>query len=510
MKRQAPVINRSWLARTVDSAFEAFAPGLALKRASARDMLAYRAARITRARESAPRTSNHPDGPKTQRDRVTLMFEARDLADNVGFVKGHLRKVQLYGAGTLTYEPDTGDDGMDSEIREYLDWWYTLAHVGLDHHFNRLIQISLIGMTRDCDSMLVWYRDEDALRLQLIEADQVGELYSFSQRSDYVSGVYLNPDGTRAGYRVYERMGDMQYINPEFIPVENTLFFYDPMRSSKRGITAYDAAIENIRDKFEVLDFEKNAVKKLSTYDVVTYTERGRPEGFDYDKRVQDEGGASASLIRHAEAGATEFMGVGEKFEVINPNRPSSSFQGFLKMLDVESCANLNLPYGFLVDPSEPGGVAARIIAHVANREFERIQRDILLPKLNLIRDIVLGDAIERGDISRHANFRRGLWMFPPPPTADIQRESDIGIKEARAGLSTYTEQYAIYGQNRKRQWEIRKQEIIDKHRLAWEAQKALEEQGIPATISPEEIASMSDNPANNGQPAVDTDPFSK
>jgi hypothetical protein len=448
-----------------------------------------------------------PDSSRKQQDAVTMMFEARDLAEDVGFVKGHLRKVQLYGAGTLTYEPNTGDAGMDTEISEYMADWAQVAHTGLEHSFTRLMQLSLIGMTRDGDSMLIFQRDEDAMRLQLVESDQIGELYSFRPEPGYIRGVFRNADGTRRAYRVYDRLGDMQYANPETYEARDCLFFIDPMRHSVRGVTAYDTAITNIRDKFEILGYEKVIVKEISTTGIVTYTERGAASGFDFDRTEQRtgvNGAALTSYIKDMQGGAREYMGTGEKFEVVKNDRPSDTFRGFLKMLDSENCQGLNLPYGFVVDPAEPGGVAARIIAHIANREFERIQNDVLRPILRRIATIVIGDAIERKDISRHPRFMDGLWMFPPPPTADIQRESDIAIREVRAGLSTHTEQYAIYGQSRKKQWDIKMLEAIERHRLAWEATKRLADMKIYSVVSPDEIAAMSDNPVNGGLPPPD------
>ncbi len=481
----------------LDQTIESVAPGMALSRHKARTALAYRAARKTPDRESAPGYPPHPDSAQIQRDRITLMNEARDLAENVGFVKGHLRKVQLYSAGTLTYEPDTGDEGMDSEIREFLDWWTPVAHSGLSHSMTRLVQLAVMGMTRDGDSLLVWCRDEDIMRLQIVEADQIGELHSYANKPGYAGGVHLNGDGSRWGYRVYDRIGDMQYGHPQDIPAESAVFLSDPMRPMIRSITAYETSIQNLRDKYEILGYEKLVVKELSTEGIVTYTQRGSADDLDayIQNRAPDNGGGM-SYMRRIGGIVREYMGIGEKFDVIPHNRPSPTFQGFIKTLDEEDCAGLNLPYGFLVDPTAAGGASIRIVAHMANREFERLQSDVINPALCQIRDIILLDAMDRGYISNHPRLLRGSWMFPPPPTADIQRESDIAIRETRAGLSTYTEQFARYGQNRARQWKTKQQEIIDKYRLAAEATKTLQAEGINVVVSPDEIASMSDNPA--------------
>lgn len=499
MNQALPDTSRNWLATKLDSFFEAVAPRYALARRQARTALSYRAAQPSLNRELAGQGA-HPNSALIQRDAVTMMFEARDLSENVGFVVGHQRKLQMYGAGTLAYEPQTGDPGMDSEIQGFMEHFMETAHISGEHTLTRLIQLALLGMVRDRDSLLVWCRNDfGALKLQLVEADQIGELFSFINVPGYIQGVFVNPDGSRAGYRVYDRIGDMQYGNPQFVANYDGVFFYDPMRMSTRGITAYAPCIQNIRDKFEILGYEKIVVKELSETGIVTYTQTGQANPYDIDSVRTDSRGVK-SFIRHAAAGVREYLGVGEKFEVVNHNRPSPTFQGFIKTLDQEDCQGLNLPYGFVVDLSEAGGAGMRVIAHVANREFERVRNDVLRPNLNRIRTVALMDAIERGEISRHPHFMRGEWMFPPPPTADIQRESDISIREVRAGLSTFAEQFAIYGQSRKRQWRIKMEEAVERHALAHEATKMLKAMGIDQTVSPDEIAALTDNPAQQNQ----------
>lgn len=500
MKIHPASVNQGWFAKKLDSFFEAVAPRYAKSRMQARVDLTqfrYRAARPSLDRELAFR-GPHPNSALISRDAVRLMFEARDLTENVGFVKGHQRKVQLYGAGTLAYEPETGDSGMDSEIHEFMTFFNANAHIGGEHTLTRLVQLALVGMTRDRDSLLVFCRDEESsLRLQLVEADQIGELFAFINRPNYIQGVWM--DGPRrTGYEVYDRVSDFQYSDPQFIPAHDGVFFYDPLRASVRGITAYETSIQNIRDKFEILGYEKIIVKDISTRGVITYTQRARADKFDFDDSATDESG-NVSFIQHKEAGVQEYMGIGEKFEVLQHNRPSPTFQGFIKTLDMEDCLGLNLPYGFLVDVADAGGVAARLVAHVANREFERIRNDILTPALNKIRTVVLADAMERGLISRHPNFRNGSWMFPPPPTADIQRESDISIREVRSGLSTRTGEWAMQGGSFRKKVKILAAEAIARRVAAAEATKELAALGYPdQVVLPDEIYANSDNPSQD------------
>ena len=453
------IIDPGFLARSIDSFIAAVSPKAALERREARIKLSYDAAQASRLRPTAQRIPFNPDSVHDNQEKLNVMFEARQAAENVGFIKGHLRKIQMYGAGSLTYIPMTGDKGMDSEITAAMNDFFVNCHVGYEYNLDQVIQMALMGMVRDGDSALTWYRDVDDIRLNIIEADQIGEWSMFQspydeKKANYVRGVWRGALGERQAYRIYDRIGEMQYCNPQQYEAKDVIFFIDSMKQQVRGVSSYETCLNNLKDKYQILEYEKAAVKEIGETGVVTYTQTGEAPAQQWAGEMDMTGQATgilnskgqATFIRRTAAGTREYMGLGEKFEVVKQDRHSATFTGFLKTLDVENCHGLNLPYGFLVDQAEAHGAGIRIIAHVAGREFQRLQNSVLNRRLNAIRDVVLGNKMDKRQISRHPKFQQGMWLYPPPPTADIQRDSDIAIKELRFGLTNMARQYALYG----------------------------------------------------------------
>ena len=509
---EVTAVKQGWLSKTVDNFVAAISPQRGLARKQARTLLSYDAAQQSRLRPSAQQIPWNTNSVHDQRERNVLMFEAREMSENSGFVAGHQEKIQMYCTDTLEYVPNTGNPQINSEYHAYIKAWKTKAHVAYEYTFEQLMGMATVGMTRDGDSALIWFRDENGLRLEIVEADQIGEWNQYQSpletNTGYVNGIFLGAHNSRARFKIYDRIGEMQFANPQIYDAENVIFFIHSNRKRIRGITAYAMALNNIRDRYQLLSNEMANVKKISETAIITYTQRGEAPVGEWNPGVMngesipimnDRG--ELTYIRQTPAGTQEFMGMGEKFEVVKQDRHSPTFQGFLKTLDQDNCHGLNLPYGFLVDPSEPNGAGVRIIAHVAGRQFKRLQNMVLRPNLNKIRDVLLSDAMERGLISKHPNWNKGEWLFPPPPTADVQRESDIGIKEVRAGISTYSQQYAIDGEDWNTGFEQKGEEVYKKYKVAYEITQRCLKEGIldvGEKINPEEIATLSDNPGNN------------
>ena len=89
--------------------------------------------------------------------------------------------------------------------------------------------------------------------------------------------------------------------------------------------------------------------------------------------------------------------------------------------------------------------------------------------------------------------------MFPPPPTADIQRESDISIREVRSGLSTRTGEWAMQGGSFRKKVKILAAEAVARRVAAAEATLELKRLGYSdQVVLPDEIYANSDNPSQD------------
>ncbi len=443
------------IASGLDGLVAAVSPERGLARLRSREAYTHfrRAAAIPSLdRQRASQTLWSPDSAIEQRDRVQIIREARDCEENIPFVSGLFLLLYTYLFETLTYAPNTGDPGMDSEIRAYLnDFWMPQADAFLMHSFPVLFGLSFCGSLRDGDGGLAFVDDSTMLRLAAVEADQIGQVnVNLTSQGNYVAGRWLNADGTTAGWDVYDRMGDMTYGNKQFIPAASFIYLADARRpTAKRNISILAPLITNLRDKYEAMNIVKVTLKEQLTRAFATYTARGAaPLNLEAPPTVTGPGGKIlSSVINQTPAGITEYFGQGEEMVALENRHINDNFLNFIKTVDTENCNGLHLPYGFVVDNASAGGAGVRMVLHRTSREFGRLKGKIVVPALNRIRDMVLLYAMGKGDLSKHPAFQKGRWMFPPPPTADMQRESDVTIKEVEAGLNTRTSALAEYGE---------------------------------------------------------------
>ena len=444
-----------WLDRVAhftDSIVGAVSPARAVTRLRARQQITHfrrRAALPSLDRQHAVHTLWSPDSSREQMDRVQIIREARDCEENIPFVAGLFRLLYTYLFETLTYAPNTGDPGMDSEIRSYLnDFWMPQADAFLVHAFPALFGLTCCGSLRDGDGGLAFVDAGDILRLAAVEADQIGEPNVMtSARQDYVAGVWKNPDGTKRAYRVYDRRSDFTYGNFQDIPAASFIYLADAQRpTATRNVSVLAPIIPNLRDKYEAMAMVKVTLKRQLEDAFAAFTATGAAP-LDFGKPPSVEGRGEEQLRSITKAGITTYYGQGDKLVSLENRHVNDNFLNFVKVIDTENCNGLHLPYGFVVDNADPGGAGVRMVLHRTSREFGRLKGKMVVPALNRIRDMVLLYAMAKGDISKHLGYNKGRWMFPPPPTADMQRESDVTIKEVEAGLNTRTSALGEYGE---------------------------------------------------------------
>lgn len=442
---------------------------------SGRTELSYDAARPSLDRQMvASGNLLSRDSSRYQRDRVQMAREARHVADNIGFAAGLKMMWQTYLFSTLSYEPDTGDSGMDSEVADYVEMWMDQADARLMMPFATLFGLTFTGGLIDCDAGLIFVDDGDMLRLMPVEFDQIGEINSASiPELNYVAGRFLNADGTTAGWRVYSRTGDMMYSNPQVIPAQSFVYLADPRNvTGARSITCLATLIDNLKDKQETMNNVKVAIKDQTSKSFATYTARGEPPA-DMEASPSfagPNGRRLSSYLTHANNAVTEYFGMGEQMEVLENKHLNENSERYFKTIDREDCMGVNLPYGFVVDEADTGGAGVRIVAHKAGREFTRMIESSIRRPVKRIFKTAIGYAADKGDISQHPNLSRdssaqmpsttgysfgppravdlyrGALMFPPPPTADMERESRTDLAEIGGGLNSRTEASAPYG----------------------------------------------------------------
>ena len=266
--------NRPWIERALDNV----APQWSLKRLEARvskALFEYNASQSSRIYQ--PKTMGLPsESSQTQRSRIVMMWEARDLVENLPEAREVSRKFGNY----LTpheYSPATGDRGYNATISEYFHAWCKHADVTGRHSFKKLVQLAAEERPVDGDCGFVIRRVGEELKLQLVPSTRIGNPNNSGlDAENYTQGIITNEYGQPIAYRIFRVDKNGVYFGAEDIPAAQFCHYFDPFRVDQyRGVTDFHAAIRTARILYEILEAEKAGVRFASQQAALVFTDRG-------------------------------------------------------------------------------------------------------------------------------------------------------------------------------------------------------------------------------------------
>jgi capsid protein len=446
------VTNKPW----IDRALENIAPTWALKRLEARvqkSLFEYNAARTNRM--YSPKQYTQPaESSQNQRDRVVLMYEARDLVDNAPEIREVSRKFGLY----LTpheYSPATGDRDYNRVIDDYFHAWCKNCDVTNRHSFKKLVQLAAEERPIDGDCGFVIRRSGEGLKLQLVPATRIGNPNETAVASNnYYQGIITNDFGQPVAYRIFRLTRDGVYFGAEDIPANQFCHYFDPNRSDQyRGVSDLASGIQTARMLHEILQAEKAGVRFSSQQAALIFNDRGvaNPRNLFQPNPTMGLPSGQTQKNELTEVGMIRYFQNSDRVEVM-PSRPSQAFTGFVQHLMHEISLSVGIPEGVLFGTSDFRGPSVRAEFAAADRVFTR-QQGVLVDKvLDPIKDAVILDAIARGEIApppllagetmvqalRRAT--KGEWRFPAKLSIDVGRESAANMNENRQGAKSLQE----------------------------------------------------------------------
>jgi capsid protein len=446
------VAQKPWL----DRALENIAPTWALKRLEARvqkSLFEYNAARTNRL--YSPKQYAQPaESSQNQRDRVVMMYEARDLVENFPEAREISRKFGLY----LTpheYSPTTGDRDYNRVIDEYFHQWCKNCDVTNRHSFKKLVQLAAEERPIDGDCGFVIRRSGEGLKLQLVPATRIGNPNDTAVASNnYYQGIITNDFGQPVAYRIFRVDRNGVYFGAEDIPANQFCHYFDPFRVDQyRGITDLHSAIQTARMLHEILQAEKAGVRFSSQQAALIFNDRGtaNPRNLFQPNPTMTLPNGQQQKNELTEVGMIRYFQNSDRVEVM-PSRPSQAFTGFVQHLMHEIALGVGVPEGVLFGTQDYKGPSVRAEFAAADRVFTK-QQGVLTDKvLDPIKDAVILDAIARGEIApptllagetmvqalRRAT--KGEWRFPAKLSIDVGRESAANMNENRQGAKSLQE----------------------------------------------------------------------
>jgi len=455
---QKVIQNRPWFERAI----ETVAPSYALKRLEARiqrELFSYNAAVTDRL--YAPRQWGQPsESTQTVRDRIVMMWEARDLVENFPQAREITRKFSLY-CTPQEFSAMTGDRAYNNIVNEYFHDWCKRADVSGRHSFRKLVQIGCEERPVDGDFGFILRRLDDELKIQIVPATRIGNPNALTaQPVNYYQGVIVDEYGRPVAYQIYRVTRDGVYFDPEEVPASNFCHFFDPFRSDQfRGVSDFHACSRSARMLYAILEAEKTGVRFAAQQAALVFSDKAaaNPRNLFTPNPSITLPNGNTQKNELSEVGMIRYFGAADRIEVM-PSRPSQAFSGFVQHLMHEIAIGIGIPQGVLFGTQDFKGPSVRAEFAAADRVFVRHQGVLVDKVLDPIKNAVILDAIAReqipppplqtGETMVQALKRatRGEWRFPPKITIDVGRESSANMNENRQGAKSLQEIAAEQG----------------------------------------------------------------
>lgn len=445
---QGVIASLPWYERAIG----AVAPSWGLSRLQSRvqrHLFEYQAAQTDRLFQ--PKTSAPPaESSRTARDRLVMMWEARDLVENFESAKTAIGKFSTYTVPT-EWSPGTGDADYDRQVSEWFHDWCKRCDITRRHSFKKLLELATEMRPVDGDCGVVQRITSEGLKLQLTSGDRIGNPGEIVTSDNYFSGITTDEVGAPVSYDIYRLTKEGVYTGKETIPARFFRHYFDPFRVDQyRGVSAFHAFIRTARMVKETLEAERVAQRFKSQHASIVFNERGQAparQAFSPTPAVTLPNGQT-QLEEYNGVGTVLYLARGDKVETM-PARPGEGFLEFVDYCDHLIARGLDIPYGVLFGTSGYKGPNVRAEFAQADRGFER-HRGVLCDQVaNPIKDAAILDAIARkelpmpkpkaGEDAVAALMRatRGQWRFPAKPSIDAGRDSSANLNENRQGVKS-------------------------------------------------------------------------
>jgi len=438
-------------------------PGWMATRAQARArMFRYIAAQPSRQRPIAPSAPQNPESSTYQRDRIRLIWEARDMRENTVLGGSITTKVMEYGCGKVRYLPRTGDLDRNKIYADFIAERSKKVDVTGRLNLGALGRLALAtrAVDGDCGFLVCDGDDKGTVALNPIEGDRIGNpMETMMYSPNYVSGFHLDDRGKIAQVDIVDR-NDSSYVNKRPYPGNQFLHFANRMRfDSYRGTTMFYSVLSKLRDLGLLIDYEMASSKWASSLTGMVIKNAGlatvEEEDFFADGGRTTSPEAAANRIKTVEAGTIEYLNEGEDIKQLISNRPTPAWQGFVQLLGREISTGFNLPFSFTFDSTGLMGTAMRLESAQAQRGFSAHQRDLVDSVLQDWVELNLSLGILAGEIPPCQDWDKGQWLFTAHPSVDIGRESQANLSENRQGLRSGA---AICGEDAEDIFEVQEQ----------------------------------------------------
>lgn len=320
-----------------------------------------------------------------------------------------------------------------------------------------------------------------ACKVQLLEADRVGNPLGRINSPTLRDGVALDAFGATEGYWVAshhpsEAGFGQGFPTYDFLPALGpssgqplVLHIMEQHRVSQtRGVPYLAPVIRQLKQLDRFMDSELAAAVIASFFTVfiegIDGTEGGKSlADFDEPDTADLLVGDNAKLGQ----GAVVELPVGKKISVANPGRPNAQFQPFIDAAASYIGVSLGIPKELLLKQFNSSYSASRAALQEAWRAFEASQDWLVESFCQPVYEWIITEAVQRGLLVApgylenpmiRAAYLGALWAGPTVTQLDPLKEVNAAVARIDAGLSTRAlEAQQLTGQN----WERVHEQLV-------------------------------------------------
>lgn len=409
--------------------------------------------------------------------RKQLLSSARDIHRNYVTAGWMIRKHLDY-VTTFRFQGRSRDKQLNDKLQRLMAAWSTArsCDIAARHPLRRFLRLLEARAALDGD---VWVNRLSSGSLQAIEGDRVrtpiGGLPDGITAGDLTHGVLTTEYGRNLKVCVCRRGR-----TSDFSPNAGTFTFETLLDASHvwqhgyfdrfdqvRGISPLSAALNNLQDSYEGIDYAlaRSKLEQLLTLAIFKADPNATLDGDD----PQDYSGT----IKLGGLGILQ-LDAGDRAEFLKGTNPSNEFQAFQTLVTSLTLKALDLPYSFFNESfTNYSGARQALLQYEQSASNRRADIVEFLDWLTAWR-IALW-ALDGQLTFAEAEAANWEWVHAALPWLDPLKESQADIANLSAGLTT-----------RKRLLKARGEEWDDVVTELADEQRRLQELGLPTSVQPD------------------------
>ncbi len=370
----------------------------------------------------------------TPTKRKQLISSSRDLQQNFALCAWAIRKHLDY-VSRFTFEPQTGDAGLDRMLEALVDWFSRPENCDVTgrHSLDRIIRLAEERRTVDGDVFLVKLRDG---RLQALESDRIRNPDKLLGDDQWVQGIRVSRAGRPLRYGVWARDGSGGYDFERTVSARNVyqLGYFDRF-DQMRGISLLAPAINTFRDLYEGFDYALAKLKVSQMFGLVLSRESA--EGWsDISKDDAVTGGYQVDM---GKGPIMLDLDPGDSADIIESKNPSDEFRHFTQEMIALALKSVDLPYSFY-DTSSTNFFGSRSAFIHYEKACKSKRRDLqhLLDRITGWRmKMFIADGTLQLPAGMTLGDLRWSWLPEGTPWWNPMQEVNANIAAINAGLTS-------------------------------------------------------------------------